>query len=316
MDCGGRIMHQINVLTTLAIVRFLAVAFEDSLNPLDTYAMACLLAALTYVTAQENVLCQLSRRLAILLIVEKLRPLILTAVEGRSTGVVHIQTLMVNAAVVSALAVIPSEFRRSPEGAVMVSSVQNLYGDFMLFALRWEAMHLTLLVLCTVVVSWAHHQMHSDGAVYSTLWEILSMGAISLAIAIVTDGRSQADADILRLLLLFTALHFTPPLALAENVETYLLLHVAGILQAFIVSDHWAWCCFLVVLVQCLRGWVGMGSWVTHTAIMVLVNVAVAYALGRIRHLAMYDTFITLKVCAVVLQLITHELSRLTVVAC
>jgi hypothetical protein len=53
-------------------------------------------------------------------------------------------------------------------------------------------------------------------------------------------------------------------------------------------------------------------SWATRVVILVAVNVAVSRMLMYIKTLAAYDTIITLKTSAIVIQFVMHELSSLT----
>lgn len=308
MEVGARIMQQINLSTSLAIARFLSTALRDTMSPLDTHLFSLLIVALTYICGEEHVLCLLSRRLAILLMVERLRPLLLDSIHGPTA----IPSLMVDAGIVSALAVVPRRWKETAEGGVLVSSIQYMFADFLLFAARWREARTTLLVVSLALGCGANWGLRWGAAVYGMLLEISCMGLITLVLTLLTDFQGGADATLLRLLLLLTLVHFAAAAPLAPALESYLLVTVASMLQGMVASDRWVWCAFLALLVEVLKAWIGLRSWTTQTAILVLVGLAVTEALAYIQHLAMFDTFLALKTTAIVLQFGLHELARLT----
>ena len=89
MDIGMRVMQQINVSTSLSLVRFLGSNLDSMLSALDMCVASVLVLLLSYLVGSEHVLSTLSRRLAILMILEKLKPLIVTVSSG--DNIIHIR---------------------------------------------------------------------------------------------------------------------------------------------------------------------------------------------------------------------------------
>jgi hypothetical protein len=67
-------------------------------------------------------------------------------------------------------------------------------------------------------------------------------------------------------------------------------------------------------LTRFLTQWIGLESWATRVVILVLVNVTVSVAISYIQKLAVYDTVVTLKTSALIIQFVLHEFSVLTFV--
>jgi hypothetical protein len=121
----------------------------------------------------------------------------------------------------------------------------------------------------------------------------------------------QYDAALMQWLLLFTMAHCIS-IPAVHSTEDYMLYRIAGVFQRLIKTDHWLWCGFLFLLARMLTLWIGLKSWPTRVAILVAVNVAVSRMLLYIKALAAFDTIVTLKTSAIVIQFLMHELSALT----
>jgi len=253
----------------------------------------------------DHVISTLSRRLSILLILEKVKPFIVTE------NFFDIQRIMVNMGIISVLAVVPPALKQSQEAQTLISAIVFMYSDILLFLVAFPDMHLALLVV-SFVVSCLLSRFEVDTSIFSTTVQITSIGLVSLAIAIIMEHvEREQDAAVVQLLLMFTVLHCVS-IPSVSSVEDYLLYRVAGILQKNITSDAWLWCGFLLLLSKVLSWWIGLRSWATRITILVLVNLVVALMIGYIKTLAIFDTIVTLKTSALVIQFVMHELSSLT----
>jgi len=312
MDIGMRVMQQINISTSLTLVRFLSVGLNPVMSMLDTCIMSLLVLMVSYVTGSKHILNTLSRRLAILLILEESRPLLLETASGQRT--VHIRGLMVNTGVISILAVVPPSWKQSHEAQVLISSIMFMYADILLFLTAWGDLHLGLLV-ASLVFSYLINVFSSNGPSNTILYtslQIVSTALSSLVLKIITMHLEQrSDAAVLQLVLLFTLAHCVT-IPVIHQSEDYMLYKISLILQGFITSDPWLWCGFLLLLSRFLAQWIGLEAWATRIAILVLVNITVAMTITYIQRLAVYDTIVTLKSSALIVQFVLHELSVLT----
>jgi hypothetical protein len=303
MDVGMRVMQLINISTSLTLVRFLSEGLEPMLSSLDMCVSSVLVLALTM--GSDHVISTLSRRLAVLLILENVKPFIVTE------NFFDIQRIMVNMGIISVLAVVPPALKQSQEAQTLISAIVFMYSDILLFLVAFPDMHLALLVV-SFVASCLLSRYEVDSSIFSTTVQITSIGLVSLAIAIIMEHvEREQDAAVMQLLLMFTVLHCVS-IPSVSSVEDYLLYRVAGIMQKNITSDAWLWCGFLLLLSKVLSWWIGLRSWATRITILVLVNLVVALMIGYIKTLAIFDTIVTLKTSALVIQFVMHELSSLT----
>ena len=309
MDIGMRVMQQINVSTSLSLVRFLGSNLDSMLSALDMCVASVLVLLLSYLVGSEHVLSTLSRRLAILMILEKLKPLIVTVSSG--DNIIHIRGLMINTGVISILAVVPPAWKTSQEAQTLINSITYMYSDIFLFMASWTDAHIGLLVCCSALSYWMD-EASAGSPIFSATLNILSTAFTSLVFEIITQHtQNQYDAAVIQWLLLFTMAHCIA-IPAVHSTEDYMLFRVAGVFQGLISSDHWLWCGFFFLLSRLLMSWIGLKSWATRVVILVAVNVAVSRMLMYIKTLAAYDTIITLKTSAIVIQFVMHELSSLT----
>ena len=303
MDVGLRVMQLINISTSLTLVRFLSEGLDPMLSSLDMCVSSVLVLALSM--GSTHVISTLSRRLAILLILEKIKPFIVTS------DVFDIQRIMVNAGVISIIAVVPPALKESQEAQTLISSIVFMYSDILLFLVGFRDMHLAILIV-SLVASCLLSTYDVNASIFSTTVQIVSIGLVSLTITIIMEHvEREQDAAVMQLLLMFTVIHCVS-MPEVSSVEDYLLYRVAGIMQRNITSDPWLWCGFLLLLSKVLAWWIGLRSWATRITILVLVNLAVALMIDYIKKLAIFDTIVTLKTSALVIQFMLHELSSLT----
>ena len=309
-----RVMQQINITTSLTLVRFLSTGLDSIMTTLDTCIMSVLVLIISYITGSEHILSNLSRRLAILLILEEFRPLLLNTASGEQ--IIHIRGLMVNTGVISILAVVPPAWKESQEAQVLTSSVMYMYADIFVFLTSWTDLHVALLVV-SVVTSYFINMVSTSGSpssIFNATLQIISTALTSLVLNIMTlHIERRSDAALLHLLLLFTLAHCSS-LPVIHRTEDYMLYKIALIFQSYIVSDPWLWCGFFLLLTRFLTQWIGLESWATRVVILVLVNVTVSVAISYIQKLAVYDTVVTLKTSALIIQFVLHEFSVLTFV--
>jgi len=266
----------------------------------------------SYVSGSQYTISTLSRRLAVLLILEEFRPLLVETVSGQRFF--HIRSLMVNTGVISILAVVPPSWKESQDAQVLISSIMYMYADIFQVLATWGDFHLCLLVV-SAVASHLINTVSISGPVNSiinTSLQIISTAITSLVLYIITlHIEKKSDAAIIHLILLFTIVHCISIPAIHRS-EDYMLYKIALILQGFVVSDELLWCGFLLLLSQFLTQWVGLEFWATRVNILILVNIAVSQAIVYIQRLAVYDTIVTLKSSALVIQFVLHEFCVLT----
>jgi len=304
MDIGLRVMKQVQVSTSLTLVRFLSTSLNDSMGPLDAIVLSALVLAVTYVVGREYVLSPLSRRLAVLLMLEKIRPVLAQHInEGM---IFHVHGLMVNAGFLSLLAVIPPSVKQSAEGSVLVQSFIYMYSDIFGFLAEDESLHLTLLCVSFVGLAYLSTFGVDHSKMTNTMAQVGSMSFTYLVLQILHNKHdSLTETSLLYVLLTFTLLHFLHLPGL-QDVEDYMVYNVAGTVQSYIKSDPWYWCGMLFVVMQVMKAWLTLKSLATQVLVLVIANLAVQTTLTYIKQLAIYDTIVTLKTSALVMQFVVN----------
>lgn len=310
MDTTERIMHQINVATTAAVVRFLSSSLRTVLPVIDTSLLSLLLVLGSYLYGQENTLIQLSRRISLLLLVEKLRPLLEPSVDF----ITHVQGLMVNVGIVCLVALVPEWWRRTDEGRVVSTTVIYLYANMLDFLGEIKETRLAVLTLSSALlwaVSW-EQKKSNHSHLYDLALQIAAIVLTNLATQTLRDNSfSSVDASVFALVLQITLIYAASfVFEVAASTQDYLVYSVASAAQGFIVGDWWLWVVFLAGVGCAMRSWFGANVWITQCAVLVMCNVVVSATLRYIQNLAIHDTIITLKASAIVVQMVLHGVAR------
>jgi len=308
MDIGVRVMTQVQVTTSITLVRFLSQSLHDYLNPLDTVIFSVLVLCVTYIVGHEYVLSPLSRRLAILLMLEKIKPIFTHHIDNGELFRVH--GLMINAGYLSLVAVVPPSLKATPEVSLLIQAIMYLYSDALDIVVQDKAMHLTALGLGFASLAYLSKMGPQQSSMFTTVIEVGSIAVTYLVLSVLQSHvDSLPETSLLQLSLIITAMHFASIPGL-ESVEDYIIYNFAVNLQSYITSDPWYWCGMLFVLLQLLVSWLTIKSMATRILLLLVINLAVANTLAYIRRLAVYDTVITLKTSTLVLQFVLQELSR------
>jgi hypothetical protein len=308
MDIGMRVMKQVQVSTSITLVRFLSSSLQSHMSALETCILSFLVVAVTYVVGNEYVLSPLSRRLAVLLSLERVRPMLSEQIDdGR---IFHVHGLMINAGFLSVVSVIPPALKQNAEVATLVQSVIYMYSDIFGFLADDASLTLSLLAVGIVALAFFSSLKVNIGSIFSTMKDVITTSLTYLILRVI---QAQSDAltetAVLKIVLTFTMLHFVHVPGM-EAVEDYMVYNIAGSIQSYIRADPWYWCLALGLLMRALAGWLSYGSMAVQVLLLVVVNVAVAATLTYIKQLAIYDTVITLKTSALVLQFVVSDLSR------
>lgn len=308
MDISVRIMKQVQVSTSITLVRFLSANLESSMSPLETCVFSFLVIAVTYVVGNEYVLSPLSRRLAVLLALEKVRPMLSSQIDdGR---IFHVHGLMVNAGFLSLVSVVPPRIKQNEEVSMLLQSFIYMYSNIFGFLADDRDLSLSLLCVGFVALAWFTTLKLEMGSVLTTIKDIVTISLTYLVLQVI-QARSDnlAETALLQILLTFTLLHYLHVPGM-ESVEDYLVFNIANSLQSYVKADPWYWCLGLGLLMRALAAWLSYEALAVQVLLLVVVNLAVAATLTYIRQLAIYDTVITLKTSALVLQFIVSDLSR------
>ena len=308
MDIGVRVMKQVQVSTSITLVRFLSTSLQSSMSPLETCVFSFLVIAVTYVVGNEYVLSPLSRRLAVLLALEKIRPMLSSQIDdGR---IFHVHGLMVNAGFLSLVSVVPPRLKKNDEVATLMQAFIYMYSDIFGFLVDERGLSVSLLCVGVVGLAYAKALDKQLDSVMSTFKDVVTISIVYTVLGILQlRSDSLSETALLKALLTFTVLQFFHVPGM-ESVEDYLVFGIAGALQSNIKSDPWYWCLGLGILMRALAAWLSFGSLAVQVLLLVVVNLAVAATLTYIKQLAIYDTVITLKTSALVLQFIVSDLSR------
>jgi hypothetical protein len=141
--------------------------------------------------------------------------------------------------------------------------------------------------------------------------EIISSIVVNVVIGVLLKGAwGNRDLRLLYLMISITLAHGASCIvSVAESTRDYMVYSVASVISEVMGDNPVLWAVALVPGIMGLRHWPGENAWATHCALIVFVNLLVGTALGYIHRLAVYDTFVTLKTAALVLQFGLHELA-------
>jgi hypothetical protein len=305
MEMSMRVMNQVEVSTTLTLVRFLSSNLGQFLNALDTCILSVVILLVTFVVGREYLLGALSRRLAVLLILEKLRPLIAVHIANGELFKVH--GLFVNAGFLSIVALIPPSIKTSKEVSILMQAFLYLYSNVFDFLSRENGLQLTIFGFGLLSKVWLAQCQAERNTVFRTLIEIAGIASTYLCFSIIqqtleVDPVSQVF-HLLLYFILFQYLH-NPEL---DTIQDFLVYNFAIILIGFITSDEWYWAGILFVLYQLMSFWLTIRNGFVQILLIMLSNLVVGTILQYIRQLAVHDTVITLKTSALIVQFLIHE---------
>jgi hypothetical protein len=308
MDVGMQVLNKVQISTSITIARFLSSNLETTMSDLEICMLSLLVLMVTYVVGHEYVLSPLSRRLAILLVLERLRPLLSHHIDDGMIFRVH--GLMINAGALSLLSVVPSFVKQSEEGSLLIQSIIYLYSDIFSFLAEEKSMHSTYLATSLFGIAFISQVKLKTSAMFQTARDIGSVSLTYLVLAILQDyDDTLTETAVLQTVLIFTLLHFAN-LPGMDSVADYLVYSIAMSLQSFVTSDGWYWTGILFIAMNVVEWWLTINAMAVQVLLLVVVNLAVAQTLNYIKQLAVYDTIITLKTSALVLQFVVHEMSR------
>jgi hypothetical protein len=328
-----RILNLVSVSTSMAIVSFLCKHLDSwFVSTLDACLYSILFIVVSELFETDNALLPLSRRLSLLVLVEKIRPFTRVA---SGTAALHIESMMSNALIVVATALVPARIAESEDGAVLLTAVQYMYADSMDFAAEWHDIRLSVLLVAIVALHVFNNGMigadgeaarhYRSSKIWSTLCAIGSMVCISLILkillGIVRSVTFHADAYALHLALIITVVHAAAffVMDVAGPTSDYMQFNMASEFSNSMIASTqqqssaamgWWWihAAAVFIVFGMLRWWPGPNMWATQCAMLVFVNLVVFAALQYIKRLAVSDAFITLKTSALVLQFVMHQL--------
>jgi len=306
-------MNQVEVSTTLTLVRFLSVNLSEHLNPLDTCIVAIMILLVSFVLRHEYILSALSRRLAVLLILEKIRPLLTSHIDNGEIFKVH--GLFINAGFLSMVALIPPTLQSNPEVALLMQSFLYLYSNIFDFFSREQSMRITVLALSLLVKVYLSRYHAEKNSIAKTVINITDIAATYLCLAILQKSlHVDVTTQILQMLLYFLMFQFlhNPNL---NDVQDFLVYNFASILLSTITTDKWYWAAILLCMYQVTCAWLTVRSPFVQVLLIMMTNLVVGNVLTYIKNLAVYDTIITLKTSAIVLQFVVHEITHKITIA-
>lgn len=308
MDLSFRIMKQIEISTSLTLVSFLSKTLQDFMSLLDMTIISIMIFLITYVIGNEYVLSPLSRKLALLLIMDRLRPVFNDMISSKN--ILEIQGLIIAVGVICILAVLPKKLKENPEIDSFLQSLIYLYSDILSFLAIHKNNHICLFCIAIAVLAIKVNYENQSSKIFKLFLNITSIAFTSLIIQITQMYvANDMQTAIIQNLLLFTIFHFVHLHGL-ESVEDYIVFNISMYIQSFVTSDQWFWIAIMFIILQILLMWLETKSAFTQVLLLTIVSCTVKTILQYIKNLAIHDTIITLKTSAIVLQFVVHELSR------
>ena len=294
-----RIIYQISMSTSLTIVRFLNKNLHSVVNPLDTCILSVIVICVSYVCGPKLLMSQLSRRLAVLLMVQTIQPLITRLVSVD----VRIQSIMINAGIISIMSVIPLTLPEEIE--TIVTSIIYLYSDTLNFLVSWRREQLSILILLVALFRLNHTFMSK----HPRLQQIFAISFITTISAIVQSTDEQVDDKILRFSLFLIVLHVLTT-DTAHQVEDSILYSYVTFVQSTFHSEPLAASVLAFLTAFACRHLIGISAWPTRACILIGSNILVQTVLDYMQRLAVFDTIVTLKTTALVLQFFMQILAK------
>ena len=300
MDTVESILNQVDVTVGVRTAHFVAASLSDFLSPWDMCVMSALSIFVSYLGPRQNQVVILGRRLGCLLIVEKLTPWLKGLVSYRP----GIQAILINGGLIALLSFIPQSIQSSSEGQTIYTSVLYVF----LAAVPIDSgPQLTVAVVSCWVIVWA-----ARCTVKSRLWQqcvaVVSIIATNTLMSMLTPSNMHDDATLLYLGLQVVILCNAAQNSLVSSTRNFVIYSMASIIQPMVDGDFGIAFVFLFFVV--LHVWLGLDSWVTQVSLLVFVGLVVNSVLLWVTRLSAADTIITLKVCALVLQCVIHDISR------
>jgi hypothetical protein len=296
MDTTKSIIRQVDVTIGIRIARFLAVHLQDLLGQWDVCVMSVLLILISHLVTEENQVVLLGRRLSCLLLLEKITP-VLRAVVGYHVGV---QTAMLDVGLLVLLSAVPKSFQEGSEGAIIYTSVVYVF-----VGMVGDSPPVWMAPLSLAAIVWASRQepgSHLWGQ-FLMIVGIVCTSNLTTIIANDTQGL-QPDAMLLKMCVELVMLGGALQMSVAESTYDFLLYNMASTIEP-VVRGEVVPAFMLLLFLERFLGW---GVWVTRVVLLVFVGLVVDIVLTYIAGLAATDTILTLKVSALVLQFLLHEI--------
>ena len=297
-----RIINQISVSTSLTIVRFLAKNLHSVISPLDMCILSFIIICVSYICGRNHHMSIMSRRLAVLLLVQTIQPLF-TRIVGTD---IHVQSVMVNAGVISFVSILPSDLPEELES--IVASIIYLYSNTLNFFVHWRRERLSIIVTLVALFRLNNHYLASHGR----LQQIFAISLITTISDLVQDtDDTLVDARIFRFSLFLIVLHVVASNT-AHQVEDSILYSYVSFVQNVLPSEPLSTTILAFLVSLACKRLIGIEAWPTRACILIGTNILVSSVLDYMQHLAVYDTIVTLKTTALVLQFAMQILAKLS----
>ena len=312
-NAPARVLTLVNVSTSLSIVRFLVARMEDWCSPLDVCLYSVLVIICSHLYGVDYQLLLLSRRLSYLMLVERIRPF--TRIWQSARTLLHIQSVIVNVGIIIILSLVPERWAKSAEGSIIVTAVQYMFADIFDFLADWDEAKFSVLAVAGVVMWWLtlEQQKGNRSHLCMLALEIISSIVVNVVIGVLLGGAwGNRDLKLLYLMISITLAHGASCIvSVAEPTRDFMVFSVASVVSEVMGGNPILWASVLLPVIMGMGYWPGPNVWATHCALIVFVNLLVGASLGYIHRLAVYDTFVTLKTAALVLQFALHEAALL-----
>lgn len=303
-----RIIRQLQSTTSVTLAKFLSVSLEDKLSPVEFFVLSALIVCASRLLKSDYTVSKLSRRLAILLAVEKLKPYLISHIDHGFFF--HIHGLFINSGFLCIVAVLPEKWKNLEEVSTLTLSLIYLYNDTFDFLLEDKKMYVICFVISAVSLIPLAYFSKSNNTIVKTFADILSSSLTSLALSIIQASLDpNTETALLQFCILFCFLSFVH-IHGWENVMDFVIYAISGTIQAQIKSYHWYWLAIFFTALQISVYCFSLKSLSSRILLLLTVNLAVFNIISYIRVLAYYDTIVTLKTSALVIQFVIHEASE------
>lgn len=295
-----RIMNQIFTSTTLIIVRFLSSNFHTIMSPMDTILMSMVIVCVTQMKKNYE-MAILGRRLALLLLIQTIQPFLTNMIKSDF----HIQTLFVNVGIIVLVSIVPSNI--SDEVNTIITSVIYLYSNVLDFLVQWKQIQLTIL-LCLIMVFYINNFYFQH---YGRISEIISITTMTTISNIILESNDTfADTRILRYSLFLIVLHVVTN-DFAQQVENSILFAYIQFIEKALPYEWFITVVVTFLLAVVTHHSIGLKAWPTRVCVLICTDTIISSVLNYIKKLAQYDTIITLKTAALVVQFSIHITTKL-----
>lgn len=295
---GLQTTSRIEVSTTIYLVRFLSTNLSEYISPLETCVLSLFVWLASHAFSGKHAIAVLSKRVSLLLLLEKIKPLLATHSDGNT--LVRIHNIMVNAGLLSVLTIIPAEWRMEKNVIIISNAVVFMFATMYNFLANHREFHTPVFLIAMLTI---RIKFVKKTRFLSLVQQVHNTAVSNLVITIYeTHLESEPHAQILQLLMLVNLFEYVKKFQEMASLEDYFVFRVSGLLVARVSDDQVHWALVLLFLHLAMNETKLRTCVMSKILMLSAVDLGLVSVLEYIKRLAVHDTVVTLKTAALLLQ--------------